>query len=52
MKIPSKLTRLTALAVMTAALGVSACNTIQGAGTDIKKTGQTIEKAADKTKPR
>lgn len=28
-------------------LAVSACNTVQGIGTDIKKAGQGLEKAAD-----
>ena len=39
------------LAVMVASLGVSACNTVKGAGTDIKKTGDTIEDTAEKAKP-
>ena len=29
---------------------LAACNTIQGVGKDIKKGGEVIEKAADKTK--
>ena len=38
-------------AIIVAALGVSACNTVQGAGTDIKKTGDAIENTAEKAKP-
>lgn len=41
-----------ALAALFASLGLSACNTIQGAGTDIKKTGNAIEDTAEKAKPR
>ena len=29
---------------------VTACNTVEGAGKDVKATGQTIENAADKRK--
>lgn len=32
--------------------GVSGCNTIEGAGKDVKATGQAIETAADKAKPK
>ena len=32
------------------AIGFSACNTIEGAGKDIKSTGKAIEKTADKNK--
>ncbi len=45
----SKLLVLTALA---AALSVTACNTVKGAGTDIKKTGDAIEDTAEKAKPK
>lgn len=39
---------LTAILVASAfALGLSACNTIEGAGQDIQKGGQAIEKAAE-----
>jgi predicted small secreted protein len=41
-----------ALAALIATIGLSACNTIQGAGTDIKKTGNAIEDTADKAKPK
>jgi predicted small secreted protein len=33
------------------AFGGAACNTIEGAGKDVKAAGQGIEKAAEKTKP-
>jgi len=32
------------------ALGLAACNTIEGVGKDVQKGGQAIEKAADKNK--
>jgi predicted small secreted protein len=30
---------------------VTGCNTIEGAGKDVKATGAAVEKAADKSKP-
>ena len=30
---------------------VTGCNTVEGAGKDVKAGGQAIEKAADKAKP-
>jgi predicted small secreted protein len=30
------------------AFGLAGCNTIEGVGKDVKKTGETIEKAAKK----
>ena len=33
------------------ALAATGCNTVEGAGKDIKATGQAVEKAADKAKP-
>ncbi|HEX3633824.1 MAG TPA: entericidin A/B family lipoprotein [Casimicrobiaceae bacterium] len=33
------------------ALVAAGCNTVEGAGKDIKATGQAVEKAADKAKP-
>lgn len=48
----SALSRIAALACLTAALGLGACNTVKGAGTDIKKTGDVIEDTAEKAKPR
>jgi predicted small secreted protein len=35
------------IAVLVVAFGFSACNTIEGAGKDIKSTGKAIEKTAD-----
>ena len=34
------------------ALSLTACNTIEGAGKDVKATGQAVEKAADDSKPK
>jgi len=47
-----KKTPTLALAALIAALGLSACNTVKGAGTDIKKTGDVIEDTAEKSKPK
>jgi predicted small secreted protein len=44
-----KLIALVALAGIVA--GVTACNTIEGAGKDIKDAGSAIQKAADQAKP-
>jgi len=45
------LTRLLALAVLAGfVVSVTACNTVEGAGKDVKATGQAIENAADKRK--
>lgn len=30
---------------------VAGCNTVEGAGKDVKATGSAVEKAADKSKP-
>lgn len=30
---------------------VTGCNTVEGAGKDVKATGAAVEKAADKAKP-
>jgi entericidin B len=38
-------------AIFGMAIGVAACNTIEGAGKDVKAAGQGIEKAAEKAKP-
>jgi predicted small secreted protein len=45
MKIIYALITCTLLAVM------AGCNTIEGAGKDVKATGAAVEKAADKAKP-
>jgi len=43
--------KLAALAVMMGfVIGLAACNTIEGAGKDVKAAGQGIEKAAEKNK--
>lgn len=44
------LTTIAALATVVLALGLSACNTIEGAGQDIKSTGGAIERTADDNK--
>ena len=36
------------LLIIIAAFAMSACNTVQGVGKDIKKGGEAIEKAASK----
>jgi len=38
------------LAALIVAVGFSACNTIEGAGKDIKSTGNAIERTADDNK--
>ena len=30
---------------------LAGCNTVEGAGKDVKATGQAVERAADKSKP-
>ena len=43
---------IAALAVLTGfVFSLAACNTIEGAGKDVKAAGQGIEKAAERTKP-
>jgi predicted small secreted protein len=47
------LNKLAALALLAGiAVSVTACNTVEGAGKDVKATGQAIENAADKSKPK
>ncbi|MEO8507703.1 MAG: entericidin A/B family lipoprotein [Betaproteobacteria bacterium] len=44
--------KTTIAAVFAALLALTAgCNTIEGAGKDVKATGQAVENAADKAKP-
>jgi len=38
------------LCIVAAVLALSACNTIEGMGKDVKKGGEAIEKAADRNK--
>jgi predicted small secreted protein len=41
-----------AAVVMAAAMALlSGCNTVEGAGKDVKATGAAVERAADKAKP-
>ena len=40
------------LALSCIVLGLAACNTVEGAGKDVKATGAAIEKAADSAKPK
>ncbi len=45
--------KLVALIALTGFVLVAAgCNTVEGAGKDIKASGEAIEKAADKNKPK
>ena len=45
--------KLVALGALTGFVLVAAgCNTVEGAGKDIKASGEAIEKAADKNKPK
>ena len=39
--------KMIALALVAGGLMVSACNTVEGAGKDIKSAGTAVEKAAD-----
>ena len=39
------------LSLLAAMLLLSGCNTVEGAGKDVKAGGAAIEKAADKAKP-
>lgn len=44
--------RITTTLVLAAAFAlVAGCNTVEGAGKDVKATGAAVEKAADKAKP-
>jgi predicted small secreted protein len=45
--------KLVALVALTGfVLAATGCNTVEGAGKDIKAGGEAIEKAADKNKPK
>jgi len=47
------LKQIAALAALAGwAFAVAGCNTIEGAGKDVKATGQAIEKAAGSAKPK
>lgn len=45
-----KLIQSLALVAVTALFGLSACNTMEGAGQDIEKAGEKIEEKADQNK--
>ena len=45
--------RLAAVLALTAfTFVIAGCNTVEGVGKDVKATGNAIEKAADKAKPK
>jgi len=41
-----------AVAALALVMGLGACNTVSGAGEDIKQTGKAIEDTAEKSKPK
>ena len=43
---------ITTLLLVVFAASLAACNTVEGAGKDVKATGAAVEKAADGAKPR
>ena len=43
-------TAMITIAALIVAVGFSACNTIEGAGQDMKSTGKAIERSADDAK--
>lgn len=47
---PQKHTLTLVVSAALFAIGLSACNTIEGAGQDIKSTGKAIERTADDNK--
>jgi len=50
-RIIARLQILTGLLLILAGSSLSGCNTVKGAGQDIKSAGQAIEKTAQQTKP-
>lgn len=42
--------KITTLALLATAVLVSACNTVEGVGKDVKSAGSEVEKTADKSK--
>ena len=40
---------LAALALILGAITITACNTVEGVGEDVKETGKAIEKTAEET---
>jgi predicted small secreted protein len=43
--------KATAALITAALMMLAGCNTIEGAGKDVKATGSAVERAADKAKP-
>jgi predicted small secreted protein len=43
--------RITTLLLAATLALIAGCNTVEGAGKDVKATGQAVENAADKSKP-
>jgi entericidin B len=43
---------LISLLLVVFAASLTACNTVEGAGKDVKATGAAVEKAADEAKPK
>jgi predicted small secreted protein len=50
LSVPRRLAALAVIALL--ANSLAACNTVAGAGKDVKATGQAIENAAEKAKPK
>ncbi len=46
------LTMLIAVAAAVSLAALAGCNTVEGAGKDVKATGAAVEKAADNAKPK
>ena len=44
--------RIIALLIAASFVLLAGCNTVEGAGKDVKATGQAVENAADKSKPK
>jgi predicted small secreted protein len=45
-----RMRKVLSLALVASAVLVSACNTVEGVGKDVKSAGSTVEKTADKSK--
>jgi entericidin B len=48
----SQMKTLTTIIAVALLAAVAGCNTVEGAGKDVKATGQAVEKAADNAKPK
>ncbi|WP_114393324.1 entericidin A/B family lipoprotein [Oleisolibacter albus] len=44
------LSKISAAALLLTLLGLTACNTVEGAGQDLQAGGEAIEKSADRNK--